>query len=133
MDNSKKEKQLLIAVIDDNELSRRSIVEILENEDYAIAGSGSNAQEAMQILLNKKPQIMLIDVVMPDISGIELAQRVTEKQLDTNIIMMSSLNSQNIVIESISNGAVDFLTKPFKKETLIDSIEKIRSNIEKYS
>ena len=110
MANSEKEQKLLIAVIDDNELSRRSIVEILESENYVIAGSGSNAQEAMQILLNKKPQIMLIDVVMPDISGIELAQRVTEKQLDTNIIMMSSLNSQNIIIEAICNDYKNMLT-----------------------
>lgn len=129
--SSDSKKELLIAVVDDNDLSRRSIVEILEEDDYNVVGSASNAGQAFEVLLNKRPNIMIIDVIMPETSGIQLAKEVIEKYADTNIIMMSTLDSQNVIIESISNGAVDFLRKPFKKETLIDSLEKIRANIER--
>ena len=68
---------------------------------------------------------------MPQRSGIELAKILSEKSLGTHIIMMSSLNIQQVVIESISSGALDFLPKPFSKEDLLKSVEKIDQELSK--
>ncbi len=127
IDNKKK---LLIAVIDDNELSRRSIIEILEAENFKIAGGAANVTQALELIANKKPTLLIVDVIMPEVSGIELIKKVMEKYNDIAIIMMSSLSSENIIIESISNGAIDFLKKPFKKETLIDAVNKVKKLLE---
>ena len=67
---------------------------------------------------------------MPEISGIELAQALNELKNKVTIIMMSSLKQEDIIIESIAVGAVDFLQKPFEKETLIKSVKKAEQDLE---
>jgi FixJ family two-component response regulator len=62
---------------------------------------------------------------MPDVSGIELAKLLSDKINNVSIIMMSSLGMEHIVIESISNGAIDFLHKPFDAKTLLKAVGKI--------
>ena len=62
---------------------------------------------------------------MPDASGIELAKVLSDKNSRASIIMMSSLKMENIILESISSGAIDFLSKPFDADELIKSVEKI--------
>jgi two-component system chemotaxis response regulator CheY len=69
---------------------------------------------------------------MPEISGLELTKHLQEKtQGEKFIIMMSSLNIESMVIESISNGASDFLQKPFDREDLIKAVEKVERIVEK--
>lgn len=116
----------LIAVVDDNELSRRSVVEILERENYHVVGSAANATKALELQASTSPNIFIIDIVMPGISGIELAKKILDKNANIGIIMTSSLNNQGIIIEAISSGAMDFLKKPFTKEDLLSSVEKIK-------
>ena len=77
----------------------------------------------MQITGTSDVNLYLIDVVMPDASGIELAKVISDKNAKASIIMMSSLNMENIVLESISSGAIDFLSKPFNADELIKSVE----------
>jgi two-component system chemotaxis response regulator CheY len=62
---------------------------------------------------------------MPDVNGIELARRIHKSFEDSSIVMMSSLSQDHIVIEAISAGAVDFIKKPFERQTLLDSVEKL--------
>lgn len=121
-------KEFKILVVDDSDLSRKSVVSILENEKFCIAGEAESAEKVMHLLSGTKFNLAIIDVVMPNISGIELAKTLSEK-MEMMIIMMSSLNLENIVIESISSGAMDFLTKPFEKQQLIQSVDKIARQI----
>ena len=119
-----------ILIVDDSDFSRNSISAMLEDPRYNIIGEASGAKEAINILRDRKAHIAIIDIVMPDISGIELAEKIKESFSNTEIIMISSLAQENIVIDAISVGASDFLQKPFTKETLRNSIEKVISNIE---
>jgi len=119
-----------IAVVDDSELSRRSIVEALDNEGFNVVGEVESATEAIKMSHQANCNIWIIDVVMPEISGIELAKHLTDNSRGVSIIMISSLKMENIIIESISNGAIDFLQKPFDKEDLIRSVNKIADQVE---
>jgi DNA-binding NtrC family response regulator len=108
------------------------MAEILTNEGFNVVGVASSAEEAIQIAHGTKANLIFIDVVMPEISGLELTKHFQEKQTgDRYLIMMSSLNIESIVIESISNGAIDFLQKPFEREDLIKAVEKIERLVEK--
>jgi two-component system chemotaxis response regulator CheY len=124
------ENSYRILVVDDSDFSRNSITQMLDDPRYNVIGEASNAKEAMNILKDRKAHIAIIDVVMPEISGIELTERITESFKDTYVIMISSLAQENIIIDSISAGAADFVQKPFNKETLISSIEKVVTNFE---
>jgi len=126
----KKSVVLNIVVVDDSEYSRKGVTEILEGAGYNVVGTASNAEEAVQLSATVNANLWLIDVVMPDVSGIELSKLISEKKMNVYIIMMSSLNMESIIIESISNGAIDFLQKPFDKKMLLSSVEKIAQLIE---
>lgn len=123
---------LKIVVVDDADFSRKTVVEILEKNNFEVTGQASNAEDAIGLLTSTKANLFLIDVVMPKISGMELAKKLTEvASRPISIIMMSSLDLENIIIESISNGAIDFLAKPFDADTLIRSITKVGINLTK--
>lgn len=121
---------LRVLVVDDSDFSRNNIAKMLENTRYNVIGEAANAKEAINILKDRKAHIAIVDVVMPEISGIELADKLTSMFNDINIVMISSLAQENIIMDSISAGAADFLQKPFDKATLLGSLGKIASTIE---
>ncbi len=123
-------QQHRILIVDDSDFSRSSISTMLDNPKYNIIGEAANAKEAINILKDRKAHLAIIDVVMPEVSGIELADYITENFSDTGIIMISSLGHESIVIDSISAGANDYLQKPFTKEDLLTSVDKILEDIE---
>ncbi len=125
---------LKILIVDDSTFNRRAMSDILTEEGFNVVGSASSAEEAIQIAHTAKPNLIFIDIVMPDISGLELTKHFQEKaQGEKFIIMMSSLNIESMVIESISQGATDFLQKPFERGDLIKAVEKIERLVEKES
>ncbi|ATH06556.1 response regulator [Halobacteriovorax marinus] len=128
--SSTRNEDLKIVVVDDSDLSRNSLIEILEKNGFNVVGQASSANEAVP-LLGTGANLFLIDIVMPEVSGIELSKIISENSKQAKIIMMSSLNMESIIIESISNGAVDFLSKPFSEKDLIRSVEKIEIEMEK--
>jgi DNA-binding NarL/FixJ family response regulator len=123
---NKKNQELKIAVVDDSEFSRKSIIEILEGEGYNIVGQAGSAEEGLSLGGSTGANLFIIDVIMPERSGLEMAKVISEKSMNASIIMISSLNMESIVIESISSGALDFLPKPFSPEDLIKAVEKIQ-------
>ena len=125
---------LKILIVDDSEFNRRSMSEILTEEGFNVVGLAGSAEDAIQIAHNTKANLIFIDVVMPEISGLELTKHFQEKHSGERfLIMMSSLNIESIVIESISNGAIDFLQKPFERDDLLKAVEKIERLVEKES
>lgn len=121
-----------IVVVDDSEFSRQATVDILNESGYKIVGSFGSAAEALRFSKGNQCDLYIIDVVMPEMSGIELAKEISGMiMMESKIIMMSSLNTESIVIESISNGAIDFLSKPFEKDDLMNSVKKIQRDMKK--
>lgn len=118
-----------VMIVDDSDFSRTNISRMLTEEKFNVIGEAASAKDAIGILKDRKAHIAIVDVVMPEISGIELAETLHENFSDIAIIMISSLAQESIVIESISAGAVDFIQKPFGKQTLLNSIEKISINL----
>jgi len=129
--NKDKYKDFKIIVVDDSDFSRKTMVEILETEGFNIVGEANSAEKALQVAMGTPCNLFIIDIVMPEISGIELAKILNEKFEDSKIIMVSSLKMENVIIESISNGAHDFISKPFEREELINSVQKLAEDASK--
>ena len=129
MDDGEKDP-LKIVVVEDSNLARKAIIDTLEHEGFEIVGEASSAEKDMSLLQSTGCNCLIIDIVMPDISGIELAQALSELKNKMTIIMMSSLKQEDIIIESIAVGAIDFLQKPFEKEVLIRSVKKAEQDLE---
>ena len=128
MDAEKIQYQILI--VDDSDFSRSNISKMLQSDRYNIIGEANCAKEAISILNNRSAHVAIVDIVMPEVSGIELAEYINENFSSTFVIMISSLGQESIVIDSISAGASDFIQKPVTKEELITALEKILSGIE---
>lgn len=126
-----KKEEMKIMIVDDSEISRNSIKDILEQEGYQVVGCVKSAQEALKLSFEVYPTLFIIDVIMPQISGLELAESICNNFIDTKIIMMSSLDTESVCIEAISSGAQDFLVKPFKRADLLKSVDKMTHDIRK--
>lgn len=118
---SKKEVKLEIVVVDDSDFARQSVVDTLEEGGFKVLAQASSAKSALELAQNNFANLFIIDLVMPDASGLEVTKKILENKPETAIILMSSLKSESIVIDSIISGAIDFLQKPFKKEDLLKS------------
>lgn len=119
-----------VLIVDDSDFSRNSIKQMLDNTPFQIIGEASSAKDAVNTLKDRKAHIAIIDIVMPEVSGIELTEKLTKNFKDLYVIIISSLAQENIIMDSISAGASDFLQKPFNKETLLNSLEKVASSIQ---
>jgi len=118
-------KKLKIAIVDDSDFSRKTIAKILEGAGYKVTSELSSPGEAIKSHMQNPANLYIVDLVMPNMSGLELVLKLKETNSNINIIMMSSLNEDSIVIDSISSGANDFIKKPFGATELLMSVNRI--------
>lgn len=118
-------KNITALIIDDNELQCKVQSRILRAENYQTV-TASSGKEALQILRTLRPHVILIDVEMPDLSGLEVLRRLRKTTVfsKTPVIMVSGVNTKNIVRDSMEAGANSFMVKPFDKATLLERVRK---------
>ncbi len=119
---------LKVVIVDDSDFSRSIIRKMLTEEGIEIVGEANSAEAALLIIKEKKTNIVITDIVMPEISGIELTEKINRDFNEISVIVISSLSQEHVVLEAIGAGASDFIAKPIQKQQLIDSLEKIISN-----
>ncbi len=126
---SNEEEVFNIIVVDDSQFSREQISGILTQYGFTVTGQFSAAGDALQFIAENPVQLAIIDVVMPKVSGFELAQKIQEKFKKVKIVMVSSLSQERVVLESIASGAHDFIQKPIDELVLVDSVKKIQKTV----
>ena len=120
-----KPSETKIVIVDDSDFSRSIIKKMLVEDGYMVVGEAALASEALQVIKDTQPHIVITDIVMPEISGIELTEKITQNYEEIAVIVISSLSQEHVVLEAIGAGASDFISKPIQKQQLMDSIEKI--------
>ncbi|MBF0205809.1 MAG: response regulator [Oligoflexia bacterium] len=123
--------EIKILVVDDSEYCRKSIIDILIKEGFNVVGDAGTAQEATVLIQTARPNVMILDLVMPDVSGIEFAKFVHDKFPLIGTIMISSIIHEHIILESIAVGVLDFIFKPFTHQQIIDSVCKVSLQIQR--
>lgn len=114
-----------IGIVDDSDFSRSMIKKFVADAGFDVVGEAPSAEKALEMIRDKKPNIVITDIVMPEISGIELTEKINKSFNEVSVIIISSLSQEHIILEAIGAGAADFISKPIQKEQLIDSITKI--------
>jgi two-component system, chemotaxis family, chemotaxis protein CheY len=114
-----------VVIVDDSDFSRSIIRKMLTEEGVEIVGEAASAEAALLVIKEKRPNIVITDIVMPEISGIELTEKINQNFSDIAVVVISSLSQEHVVLEAIGAGASDFIAKPIQKQQLIDSLEKI--------
>jgi len=114
-----------VAIIDDSSQSRKIISEILERNNIEVAGVAAGAEDGISLVATTNANIYLIDLFMPLRSGLEISKMISDKSRNVFTIIISSVNTEALVIESIRAGAIGFLPKPINEKSLMKSIQKI--------
>jgi two-component system chemotaxis response regulator CheY len=122
--------KLKVVIVDDSDFSRTIIIKMLKDEGFNVVGEANSAAAALMVIKEKKPHVVITDIVMPEVSGIELTENINQNFDNTFVIVISSLSQEHVVLEAIGAGAADFIAKPINQQQLTDSLEKIMSQIE---
>lgn len=124
-------ESLKIVVVDDSDFSRSMIIKMLKDAEFQVIGEAASAALALQVIKEKRPNVVITDIVMPEVSGIELTENINQNFDDIYVIVVSSLSQEHVVLEAIGAGAADFIAKPISQQQLVDSLEKIISQMSK--
>lgn len=117
-----------ILVVDDTIFMRKMLSDILVKDGHEIVGEAENAREAVNAFEKLKPDLVTMDIIMPEVEGIN-AMKAIEKIISLNkkarILMVSALGQQQFVVESIRAGAKDFIVKPFEPSNVKNVVRKL--------
>jgi len=114
-----------ILVVDDAAFMRMMIKDILTKNGYEVAGEAENGAVAVTKYAEVKPDLVLMDITMPEKDGIQALKEIKANDGGAKVIMCSAMGQQAMVIEAIQSGAKDFIVKPFQADRVIEAVKKV--------
>ena len=115
-------KKVLIA--DDAVFMRTILKSIFEKGGYIVIGEAGDGNQAVEMYKSLRPDIVTLDITMPNIDGLSALKLIKEVDPYANIIMCSAMGQQAMVLEAIQNGARDFIVKPFQPVRVLEAVKK---------
>ena len=118
-----------VVIADDHDLVRQGIRAFLQTQpDIAIVGEARDAAEAAQVCEQQKPDVVLLDMVMPEGGGVAAARRIAEKTPKTRSVMLTSFDGENQIRAALDAGVLSYVLKDIAAEALADVIRKARQD-----
>lgn len=114
-----------VLVADDARFMRELIREIIEPEGYKVVGEATDGQEAVEVFEKLQPDLVTMDVVMPKRSGIDAVKEILRLDSTARIVMVSALGQEELVMEALQAGALDYIVKPFKPDNVLATLRKV--------
>jgi two-component system chemotaxis response regulator CheY len=114
-----------ILIVDDAKFLRETLKKILSNGHYSIVGEAKNGLEAVRLYKKLRPDLVIMDITMPEMSGIDAMKEIRKEDPDAKIIMCSAIGQQRVVFEAIEAGAKDFLVKPFDEMRVLQAVKHV--------
>ncbi|MCI9257580.1 response regulator [Oscillospiraceae bacterium 42-9] len=113
-----------LMIVDDSRVMELQIRKLLEDSDYEVAAYCENGEEAIASYREVLPDIVLTDIIMPGIDGLEAAQVIVEEHPQARVVMMTSLTDDGSLNEADTVGARGFLVKPLTREALLEALDE---------
>lgn len=114
-----------VLIVDDAAFMRMMIKDILSKNGYEVAGEADNGLKAVEKYKELNPDLVLMDITMPEMNGIDAVKNIKAIDPGAKVIMCSAMGQQAMVIESIQAGARDFIVKPFQADRVLAAIKKV--------
>lgn len=111
-----------ILIVDDSEMFREIMRDILEKSGQTVVGAATNGAEGVRMFLELRPDIVTMDITMPEMSGIEALGKIIEADPYAKVIMVSSAGQESVVNEAMIIGACAFLQKPYELEQVLEVV-----------
>ena len=116
-----------VLIVDDAAFMRMMIKDILQKNGFEVIGEASNGIEAVDLYKKEKPDVVTMDITMPDMDGIEAVKEIKSFDPGAKVIMCSAMGQQSMVMDAIKSGAKDFIVKPFQADRVLEAIRKVVS------
>ncbi len=114
-----------VLVVDDAAFMRMMVKDVLSKNGYEIVGEAENGQKAIEKYKELTPDLVIMDITMPEVDGIQAVKEIKAHDADAKIVMCSAMGQQAMVIESIQAGAKDFIVKPFQPDRVLEAVKKV--------
>ena len=116
-----------VLIVDDAVVMRMMIKGILSKNGFEVGGEAQNGVEAVEKYKQLQPDLVTMDMVMPEMDGITAVKQIVASDPNAKIIMCTSMGQQALVVEAIQAGAKSFITKPFQPPKILETIQKVLS------
>jgi two-component system, chemotaxis family, chemotaxis protein CheY len=113
-----------VLIVDDAAFMRMMIKDILEKNGFEVVGEANNGIKAVEIYKKERPDVVTMDITMPDMDGIEAVKQIKAFDPAAKVIMCSAMGQQTMVMDAIRAGARDFIVKPFQADRVLEAIRK---------
>jgi two-component system chemotaxis response regulator CheY len=113
-----------ILLVDDAVFMRMKLKDILEKNGYEVVGEAQNGVEAIEKYMSEKPDLVTMDITMPEMDGVTALKKIKEFDPKAKVIMCSAMGQQSMVMDAIQAGAIDFIVKPFDNDRVLESLNK---------
>lgn len=114
-----------VLICDDAIFMRTMIGDILRQAGFDVVGEAENGREAVEKYRELRPDFVTMDIVMPDMGGIDAVREIVEEDPRARILMCSAMGQQALVIEAIQAGAKDFVVKPFQPSRVLEAVQRV--------
>jgi len=114
-----------VLVCDDAIFMRTMIGDILSQAGYEVAGEAETGTQAVEKYIELKPDLVTMDIVMPDMGGIDAVREIIQHDPGARILMCSAMGQQALVVEAIQAGAKDFVVKPFQPSRVLEAVQRV--------
>ncbi|ADL12844.1 response regulator [Acetohalobium arabaticum] len=114
-----------ILIVDDAQFMRTMLSQLIEENGYEVLGEAENGQEAVEMYKEVNPDLVTMDITMPDMDGIEATEAILEIDPDAKIVMCSAMGQKPMVVDALEAGAKDFIVKPIQPEKVKDTLKSI--------
>jgi two-component system chemotaxis response regulator CheY len=111
-----------IMIVDDAAFMRSLLKSFLSDSGHIVIAEASNGDEAVKLFQHHRPDLITMDITMPDMDGITAVRKIREFDKNAKIIMCSAMGQHKMVLDAITAGANDFIVKPFQKDRVLESI-----------
>ncbi|MFP4112381.1 MAG: response regulator [Candidatus Woesearchaeota archaeon] len=113
-----------VMVVDDSAFMRNMLKNIISEAGSQVVAEAGNGQEAMDKFGESNPDLVFMDIMMPNVNGIEALKGIIAKNKGAKVVMCTSVGQQKIINEAVEAGASDFIVKPFQKDDVLSVIKK---------
>ena len=116
-----------LLVVDDAMLMRRMIRDVALEAGWEVVGEAKNGEEGVKLFGQLRPDLVTMDVVMPEMGGLEALRRIKGLDPDARVVMVTALDQKQTIEEAIRDGALDFIVKPFERSRVLNLLIKLGS------
>lgn len=113
-----------ILIVDDSLISRIKLRKIIEMSNHEVIGEAIDGKEAYEKYEELKPDLVTMDITMPNLDGISALKNIMKSYEDAKIIMITALGQGTKILDALNNGAKNYITKPYEEDKVIKSIEE---------